>query len=909
MMVKIQIDGRPYEADSNKNLLETCLALGINVPHFCYHAALGSVGACRLCAVKKFRNAADTSGKIVMSCMEPVKEGLIVSVDDPEARAFRAAVIESLMINHPHDCPVCDEGGECHLQDMTVMTGHTYRRYNFRKRTFRNQDLGPFINHEMNRCIQCYRCVRFYNDYAGGTDLSVFGAHDHVYFGRHEEGTLENEFSGNLAEVCPTGVFTDKTLKQHYTRKWDLSNTPSICIHCGVGCNTLAGERYGLLRRIMSRYHGAVNGYFLCDRGRFGYEFVNAGTRIKVPRLRVTKDAALEEISEDLLKSILTTAFSGAARIAGIGSPRSTLEANYALSKLVGKENFYHGISRHDHLMVQKALEILRASPAHSPSLREIGDADAVLILGEDLTNTAPMAALAVRQAVRNQSVDIAAGVGIPPWHAYAIRDKAGGAKSPVFIATSSPTKLDDIAVETYRGSPVEIKLLGHAVASAINNEAPGVVGLDNLQRELAVKIANALLAAKNPVVITGMHSGSAGMLEAASNIASALVLSGKKANLSIQFPECNTAGLGMMEGKPLDDAVSLAEKGLVDLLIVLENDLYRRIEKEKADLLLGKCRTVIVLDHTGNPTVRHADILIPVGTFAGSEGTMVSSEGRAQRFYRVLPETGSVLSSWHRLRELMMIRAGEEAEKPVDFDTLVIEMIRDHPGFSLLEDAFPDENYRFLNDKIKRQTLRFSGRTAITANLNVSEPKPPEDPASALAFSMEGSDETPPSSLVPYYWLPGWNSYQAQNFYLDAPGVSLKGGDPGVCLFNGRPGRPLAFFKPVVYSPTRKRDEMTIFPVHTIFGSEELSSASAPVAGRIPDPFILLNSNDAGEKDLKEGDTCRIAIGNVSFEVKVRIEKSIPDSTAGLSAGLPGMPWCEMPGKGTLTKSNPKQP
>ena len=117
------------------------------------------------------------------------------------------------MINHPHDCPVCEEGGECHLQDMTVMTGHVYRRYRFKKRTFRNQYLGPFINHEMNRCIACYRCVRFYRDYAGGRDFDVFAAHDHVYFGRHEDGTLESEFSGNLVEVCPTGVFDRQALR------------------------------------------------------------------------------------------------------------------------------------------------------------------------------------------------------------------------------------------------------------------------------------------------------------------------------------------------------------------------------------------------------------------------------------------------------------------------------------------------------------------------------------------------------------------------------------------------------------------------------------------------------------------------------------------------------------------------
>src|SRR5512133_1945154 len=334
--VNIRIDGENYQVKPKKNLLETCLALGLDIPHFCFHPALGSVGACRLCAVKKFKDKDDTRGRIIMSCMEPVTEGLIISIDDPEAKAFRAAVIESLMTNHPHDCPVCDEGGECHLQDMTGRTGHNYRRFDFKKRTYRNQDLGPFVYHEMNRCIQCYRCVRFYRDYAGGKDLNAFASRNYVYFGRHEDGTLENEFSGNLVEVCPTGVFTDKTLKQHFTRKWDLTNSPSICVHCSLGCNTIASERYDSLRRIMNRYNGAVNGYFICDRGRYGYEFVNDERRIRNVKISARKSGNLEEADSRKLASLLGRILPGNTKITGIGSPRASLESNYALSVLAG---------------------------------------------------------------------------------------------------------------------------------------------------------------------------------------------------------------------------------------------------------------------------------------------------------------------------------------------------------------------------------------------------------------------------------------------------------------------------------------------------------------------------------------------------------------------------------------------
>jgi len=225
-MATIYIDNVPYQVKDGDNLLSACLSLGFNLTYFCWHPALHSVGACRQCAIVRYRDENDTRGRIVMACMEPVADQARISLEAPEAKRFRAQNIESLMINHPHDCPVCDEGGECHLQDMTVMSGHNYRRYRFKKRTHLNQYLGPFLHHEMNRCIQCYRCVRFYNDYAEGKDFGVFAVHDDVYFGRFEPGVLENEFSGNLVEVCPTGVFTDKTLRKHYTRKWDLTNAP-----------------------------------------------------------------------------------------------------------------------------------------------------------------------------------------------------------------------------------------------------------------------------------------------------------------------------------------------------------------------------------------------------------------------------------------------------------------------------------------------------------------------------------------------------------------------------------------------------------------------------------------------------------------------------------------------------------
>jgi len=213
--------------------------------------------------------------------MTKVTENMRVAIEDPDAQAFRKGICEWLMVNHPHDCPVCDEGGHCHLQDMTVMTGHDYRRFRFKKRTFTNQNLGPFINHEMNRCITCYRCVRFYRDYAGGNDLEAMAAASHVYFGRSSDGHSKT-ISAEIWSRCARPACSP-------TRPWpstmcasvDLQTAPSVCVHCSVGCNIIASERAGVVRQIVNRYNSQVNGYFICDRGRFGYGFVNSPQRLQ----------------------------------------------------------------------------------------------------------------------------------------------------------------------------------------------------------------------------------------------------------------------------------------------------------------------------------------------------------------------------------------------------------------------------------------------------------------------------------------------------------------------------------------------------------------------------------------------------------------------------------------------------
>lgn len=881
-MAVIYIDDKPFEVNPSKNLLQVIIELGFNLPYFCWHPALGSVGACRQCAVLKFRDENDKKGKLFMACMEPAADNTRISIMAPEAAQFRKGIIEWLMTNHPHDCPVCDEGGECHLQDMTMMTGHAYRRFRFNKRTHQNQYLGPFINHEMNRCIQCYRCVRFYRDYADGRDLDVFAAHHHVYFGRHADGVLENEFSGNLVEVCPTGVFTDKTLKQHYTRKWDLTMTPSICVHCSVGCNTIAGERYGGLRRIMSRYNGAVNGYFICDRGRFGYEFVNGKGRLKSPMTKSASDHILHPIDrEETLRRAKETL---KGRIIGIGSPRASLESNYALKRMVGPENFYAGESRKQFSLARKIVDILGKKPVKTPSLREIEKCDAVFILGEDITNTAPMMALAVRQAAHQKPMKIAQDLNIPHWHDAAVRELVQEQKGPVYIASVYPTRLDDISTHTFLGSPDEIVLLGNAVAGLLDHKAATLTAPDNIQK-LAQQVASDLRSAEKPLIISGTGCLSQAVIETAYDVALALTTVNKNTRLSYTVPECNSMGLAMMVEKDLDDLMDSHEE--FDATVILENDLYRRKGHEQVNRLLKRCKNLIVLDHTANGTSEKANLSIPVGTFAESDGTFVNNEGRAQRYYQAFQPFGEIWESWRWLG-MISDAIDPQRERLKNFHDFVLALVQSHPQFRGIENLTPPPDFRIAGQKIPRQTPRYSGRTAMHAHKSVVEPKPAEDVDSPLTFTMEGYGGEPPSSIIPYFWSPGWNSQQSINKYQIEVGGPLHGGDPGLRLLEPNPDAKVEYFRNTGAAQA-KIDWMRIIPKYHIFGGEELSAASPAIAQLSAEPYVGVSPADAEKLNLKEGDPAWVNMENLKVELKTNVIKGLPDGLIALPAGLPG--------------------
>ncbi|TWX56279.1 NADH-quinone oxidoreductase subunit NuoG [Colwellia hornerae] len=778
--VTVYIDNIAYQVSKENNLLAGVLSQKLNLPYFCWHPSMGSVGACRQCAVTQYQDENDTRGRLVMACMTSVSDGMRISLQDKDSAKFREQVIGAMMTNHPHDCPVCAEGGECHLQDMTVMTGHSVRDYQGTKRTFNNQYLGELVGHEMNRCITCYRCTRFYNDYAGGKDFGVYGSKNQVYFGRQKDGTLASEFSGNLVEVCPTGVFTNKVFSAHYTRKWDLQSAPSVCAHCSVGCNTSIGERYGSVRRVMNRYNYDLNGYFLCDRGRYGIGFVNSAQRIK-------KAQGINQTSPEKLTRLDVSralAHFRDKRFIGIGSARASLEANFYLKQIVGEDNFSAGYNRQQMAVAKEYQQLLSDNFIDDKmlSLREIEQCDFILLVGEDLTKTSPRIALALRQACRNSGIEKAASMGVASWQDSAVRTISGKRNSPFFAMQPMATKLDELTEQCLLLAPDDIEQVMLALTTVLcltDNEKSNYFHQEEWQaftfeqQSFINKVISALATAKKPLIVTGDSLLSAKILLATNKLMACLKnqATPSKVNLVVLPSASNSIGLlSLIDEKSISSEQVLAKVSTKTVagLICLEQELTV-YTNEQLTLLREHAEVIIVLDHSESRVSQLADIVLPAAAISEGNGHFVNYQGRIQRFSQVHAAALPILDSWKWLSYI---------EKALDFSisnqaTLQRKKAKPKENLAELHDYF-SENFTLwptLKDEqleqkfVARMTKRASGRTSQSANFSVHEAKVVEDKDQHYRFSMEGNKPNAVKNM-PFTWAPGWNSNQSINHH-----------------------------------------------------------------------------------------------------------------------------------------------
>lgn len=592
-MPKLIIDNRDVVVPEGTNVLEAAKSVGIVIPHFCYHEALGSIGACRLCAVKFLDGPVKG---IQMSCMVEACDGMVVSTTDPEAKKMRELVIEWLMTNHPHDCPVCDEGGECLLQEMTIAGGHSIRRYRGKKRTYQDQNLGPHIHQEMNRCIQCYRCSRFYQEYAGANDFGPLGSANHVYFGRFQEGAFESPFSGNILDICPTGVFTDKTAR-YQARWWDYQIAPSVCPVCSLGCNIYPVSRYRELLKIVARHNDEVNSYFICDLGRFSQDIVNGPQRNRSSLFK-NKEIFLEDGVQIIVQRLSEVVESGKSESVGlVCSSRATLETQLLMPQLadaIGTPWISYFSDSEEESRTRCAISLLNKE--NIVSMREVEEADLVVMVGVDLLEEAPMMALAIRQAFRK------------------------GAK--VLLIHSRKPDLP-FTFEFIEASKREWKAELEALSHPSKDEARN----NRLQW---------LRECKKPIIVCGTASCSEEILKSAAQLAKSTSATSLHAKLSFILKGPNSFGAALLShsSKSWEAMVEAIKSGKIQALLTWEADISSNGTLGEA---LKKLDFIAVADHKEQDLAKIAHLVIPTTTYIEMNGTYINHEGRAQRFLKVM--------------------------------------------------------------------------------------------------------------------------------------------------------------------------------------------------------------------------------------------------------------------------------
>jgi NADH-quinone oxidoreductase subunit G len=366
-------------------------------------------------------------------------------------------------------------------------------------------------------------------------------------------------------------------------------------------------------------------------------------------------------------------------------------------------------------------------------------------------------------------------------------------------------------------------------------------------------------------------------------------------------MPECNSFGLALIGGESINSAFERMVH-VPSSVIVLENDLYRRADRGKVDAALDAAKHIVAIDHLENATTTKADLILPAATFAEGDGTFVNNEGRAQRFYQVLAPKGDIQESWRWLREPVRAIDRGDAESWSNLDQVDLALASELQVFAPILKIAPPANFRIVGQKIPRQPHRYSGRTAMLAQISVHEPKPPDDPDSPLSFSMEGYEGEPPPSLIPRFWAPGWNSIQSLNKFQSEVGGSLHGGDPGQRLIE--PARAgLKFFGEVPQAFERRSDEWLIVPLYHIFGSEELSVLSPGIAQRLPKLYIAVNDHDAARLGVNYSEQVELNLGGSTYSLPVKGHLAIPEGVAGLPVGLRELPFVDLPAWGRIAR------
>ena len=620
-MIEIELDGQKVEITEGSMIMHAAEKAGTYIPHFCYHKKLSIAANCRMCLVE-----VEKAPKPMPACATPVAKGMIVRTKSEKALKAQQSVMEFLLINHPLDCPICDQGGECQLQDLAVGYGASASRYEEEKRVVPHKDVGPLISmEEMSRCIHCTRCVRFGQEVAGVMELGMIHRGEHSEITTVLGDTVDSEVSGNMIDLCPVGALTSKPFR-YQARNWELSRRKSVSPHDSTGANLIVQVKNNKVMRVLPLENEEVNECWLADRDRFSYEALNTDERLTQPMIKqggewkpVDWQTALEYVANGLRQ---IKADHGAQSIGALVSPHSTVEELYLAGALVrglGSENIDYRL-RHAQFAKPEGVRWLGTSIASLSNLQQ------VLVVGSNLRKDHPLFALRIRAAVRK-----GASVSV-------IHDVANDWAMPIATAAITPAAnwvqaLADVAT---------------AVGAAKGAAAPA----QGNATDAAKAIAQSLLAGERKAILLGnaaAHHASATSLLALANWIGAQT----GATVGYLTEAANTVGaqlVGALPGSNGLNAGQMLDGSLKAAILLNTEPLYDSAAGKKAAAALAHAEMCVSLSPF-KANMEFADVLLPIAPFTETPGTFVNAEGRVQSFHAVVKPAGETRPAWKVIR------------------------------------------------------------------------------------------------------------------------------------------------------------------------------------------------------------------------------------------------------------------
>jgi NADH-quinone oxidoreductase subunit G len=633
------VDGVEVKAPEGTMLVDAAKLGDVEIPVFCYEPKLGDpVGACRMCLVE-----IEGIPKLQTACSTPVRDGMVVYTQTDRVKTAQEAVVEFLLINHPLDCPVCDKGGECPLQDIAMGWGPGRNRFVDPKRHFQKPlPLSPLVKIDRERCILCYRCVRFSQEVSEDEQLQLLERGDRTLVGTFDDRPYIAPFHGNIIELCPVGALTSQAYRFR-ARPWDIEDAGSICTLCPSQCNVLFTVRDERVARVLARDNLEVDDGWLCDKGRFGYQMISSPERITAPMVREAgnlREASWGEAIEAAAAGLRAAGDKAAALVGGTCSNEEGFLVQRILREALGSPHVDSGGGR----AVDRGLWLDLARPEISARTSDIDEADAILVVGADPIHEMPIVDLRIRKAIRR-----------------------GGAR--LAVASARPTALDGGAAEAARYAPGDAAAFCADLASALDRGAASAA--PSGYREEAEDVAAVLDGAERVVVVWGggLAGDPGGAVAQLLAVAGALGLAGHDGAGLLEVPPATnarglrevgaipTAGPGFAETRPGEDAGGIRrglESGSLSALVLGEIDPVRELDDAEGwRAALAAADFVVASSMFENEATARADVVLPAESHAEKDGTVTHPDGRLQRLRPAIPHPGDVRIGWELLVEL----------------------------------------------------------------------------------------------------------------------------------------------------------------------------------------------------------------------------------------------------------------